>query len=268
MSRPKLSIITICRNAASTIKATLESVARQEGVSPGDFEHWVIDGGSKDQTLEIVKSFPHAMWISEPDQGISDAFNKGVDRSSGDWIQFLNSDDALADSHVLHDLISALDPAFDVIYGRLEIMDETLTKVIRITGDKEGPSHLDKRMTIAHPAMAMHRRYFQEFGKFDLGYKIAMDYELLLRNPHSKFKFLPRTITKFRSGGVSTAQVGLKQARECLRAKTKNRVGSPLARFTWFFYQATRFFLDQNLPNVPVIGKLYTSAITFIQKNY
>jgi glycosyltransferase involved in cell wall biosynthesis len=266
---PLISLVTVCRNAESTIERTLESVANQRGLPAGALEHWVIDGASTDRTLEIVQRFPHVKWISEKDKGIADAFGKGALRATGEWIQILNSDDALAGPDVLAQVLPALDPAYDFVYGRMDVMDETLTRRLRSVGDEEGWKHLGRRMTVPHPTLFSHRRVFEKYGLFDPAYKIAMDYEWLLRSyGKARFRFVPVTVTLFRSGGVSTAQLGLRQARECWQAKTKNHVGSKAARAAWFAYQLARAKLDASLPGVPVVGRAYEKITCLVRKGY
>jgi len=101
--RPFFSVITISLNAEATIGPTLQSVAEQRGVD-AMVEQWVVDGASQDGTLDIVRQFPHVRYISESDKGISDAFNKGMQLATGEYIIYLNCDDIFCDNRVLADL--------------------------------------------------------------------------------------------------------------------------------------------------------------------
>lgn len=266
---PKLSIITICRNAERHLATCLQSVAAQEGVPPGEVEHWLVDGLSTDSTLAVAKKFPHLRVNSQKDAGISDAFNRGVALAQGEWILFLNSDDKLADPTVLRDALGSLDPSFDFVYGKIKIMDERLEQPLHERGANEAWRFLHRRMTIPHPALFAKKDTFQRFGLFDLSFRIAMDYEWLLRSYASaRFQFLPRTITLFRSGGASTGNQWLRQALECYRAKNKNSVGSPILRLAWLFYQSFRFFLQAHAGRVPGLGPAHARLAALVRKGF
>ncbi len=258
---PILSLVTICHNSASTIRSTLQSVADQKNVSKEDFEHLVIDGASRDETLEIVKSFSNLKIISEPDRGISDAFNKGVKLSRGKWILFLNSNDKLHDDMVLSDVISKLKTTeAEIVYGKIAVVHALSGKVLRVGGRDGAWNYLHQRMTLPHPALFMRRSYFERHGFFREDFKIAMDYELLLRGfRQSQFLFMPRTINSFSAGGTSHDRRQIwRQARECLYAKRINKVASWPSRIFWFLYQGLRWTFEAELNSRPAFRKLYT----------
>ena len=202
---PKISVITAVYNGARFIEGALTSVLKQRDVEAGCY---VIDGGSTDGTVDIIQRYAGRLagWLSEPDQGISDAFNKGVERTQGDYLMFLNADDALAHPRALADLVHhAVELGLpDVIYGDCDLYDPEsdafLYRAI-INYNRERFLHCE---TLPHPGMLMHRRYFNRFGKFDLSFKVAMDYELFLRGVPSIGAFrAPLLVSRVRTGGIS-----------------------------------------------------------------
>jgi glycosyltransferase len=256
---PLISVITITYNSAAVVARALESVRMQTGLDPSLFEHWVIDGGSRDSTMSEVGRFPAVKTLSERDRGISDAFNKGVARAQGQWILFLNSDDRLANPHVLAQFAPELDPAYDVVYGRVAMVDHRDDSLLRTIGTEGAWRSLHRRMTLPHPATFMHRRYFERHGEFDSRFRIAMDYELLLRGlGQTRFKFVPQVVNLFSTGGVSDRSRGYKAARECLEAKKKNRVGNPASRLVWFVALWLHAKADRLTAGIPLLGKAYT----------
>lgn len=205
MTSPTVSVVTVVFNGRPHVAETIESVLAQAGV---DLEYWVIDGGSTDGTVEIIRrhSARLAGWVSEPDRGIADAFNKGLARARGDYVMFLNADDALAQPDALAQLV-----AFarrhdwpDVVYGDCDLVDPDSGRVLYravINYDRE---RFIRRETLPHPGMLMHRRYFQRYGRFDPSYRVAMDYELFLRGvPARGAVRAPVLVTRVRAGGIS-----------------------------------------------------------------
>ena len=203
---PLVSIVTTVFNGARLFEATLRSVQAQ---TYPRIEHWVIDAGSTDGTLDIVKRHaPHlAGWISEPDRGIADGFNKGLARARGQYILFLSADDALAHPRALENLVDfAREHAWpDALYGDCDLCDPaTGTVLYRVMVDYDRTRFL-RGALVPHPGMIMHRRYFERHGNFDISFKIAMDYELFLRGiPASGVLRMPRLVTNIGAGGVSS----------------------------------------------------------------
>ena len=206
-----ISVVTAVFNGQRHVAETIASVLAQSGV---DLEYWVIDGGSTDGTIDIVRQHSSRLagWLTEPDGGIADAFNKGLARTTGRYIMFLNADDALAHPRVLADLLDAAQagnwPA--VVYGDCDLFDpdsgEFLYRAV-INYDRE---RFLARETLPHPGMLMHRRYFEEYGRFDTSFRVAMDYELLLRGvPKTGAMRVPGVVTRVRAGGVSARNRGL-----------------------------------------------------------
>ena len=203
----KITIIIATYNASSTLKRCLESILDQK---TSDCELIIIDGDSSDSTLEIIKSFGDEIdvLISEPDNGIYDAWNKGINVSQGKWIMFLGADDQLfpnALSNYLHLLSSDKVVAeVDYICGRNELLDND-GNVLKVFGEPPNWNRLKKNMVAAHVA-SLHNKHllFDKVGKFNTQYNICADYELLLRKGRNlKFYFHPVKIAQMAAGGVS-----------------------------------------------------------------
>lgn len=180
----RLSIITVCYNSENTIKKTLESVLAQ---STKDFEYLIIDGGSTDNTyciiLDYVDKFKaegmHIVTISEKDRGIYDAMNKGIERSSAEWVYFLNSGDILSDKQVVRDFnCLVIDNKIGLIYS--DIVFEDNKQLHRNKYNINGDNYFIMN-TICHQAMFIRRKIYEMFEGFSLDYKIVSDKKLLLQ---------------------------------------------------------------------------------------
>ena len=207
----KVSIITACFNSAKTIRDTLESVSTQEYAN---VEHLIIDGLSKDATLDIVNEYPNVTTvISEKDNGIYDAMNKGLQLATGEIIGILNSDDVYTDNKVLKDVADIfLDDKVDACYADLQYVDEAdLNKPVRNwkSGTFNKNSFFYGWMP-PHPTLFLRRRVYDKVGNFYVGFKCAADYEFMLRvfvRHDFNIRYLPRVIVKMRTGGVSNASM-------------------------------------------------------------
>lgn len=212
----KISLITICFNSALTIEDTFKSVL---GQTYFDIEYIVVDGLSKDNTVEIIQKYEglfqgRLKWISEKDKGLYDAMNKGIQMASGEVIGILNSDDFFYDGDVVKKVSTAfLDPSVDATIGDIVfIKDQDHSKVIRKYGAKKWrPSKFAWGYMPPHPSFFVRKEFFDHLGYYKLDYKIAADYELLIRfllKGKLRWKYLPIVTTKMRMGGASTS--GLK----------------------------------------------------------
>lgn len=207
----KISIITASFNSARTISDTLESVQRQ---NYNDIEHLVIDGASTDSTLDIVNKYPHiSKVVSEQDKGIYDAMNKGIRLATGEVIGILNSDDIYVDNDVLKEVAELFnDESVDVCYADLQYVRENDTnKLVRNwkSGSFKRNSFLFGWMP-PHPTLFLRKRVYMKVGLFNLSFKTAADYELMLRvfvSHNFVVRYLPRVIVKMRSGGASNASL-------------------------------------------------------------
>ena len=208
----KVSIITITYNSAETIEDTIQSVLSQDYPN---VEYIIVDGASKDSTLEIVERYRSSISkiISERDKGIYDAMNKGVTLATGDVIGILNSDDFYADSKVISDIVRTMQSAnSDACYADLVYVDRVETsKVIRSwkSGEYRHGDFLRGWMP-PHPTFFVKRSRYERHGLYSMELKSAADYELMLRFIHKhrvSMAYLPRVITKMRAGGQSNVTI-------------------------------------------------------------
>ncbi|MCB9246126.1 MAG: glycosyltransferase [Flavobacteriales bacterium] len=202
----KVSLITATFNSEKTIRRTLQSVVAQ---SHHNVEHIVVDGGSTDSTVQIVKEFPHIkVLISEPDRGIYDALNKGLDRASGEVVGLLHSDDVFHHRLSLSRVVSALieHPDWSGIYADIRFVDEKGETSRLYSCEDWTFSDFSRGIMPAHPAFFARREVY-EGQRFSLAYRIASDFELLVRlfgDPRWKFGYIPFIITDMNGGGLST----------------------------------------------------------------
>ena len=202
----KVSIITISYNSEETIEDTIRSVVNQDYPN---IEYIIIDGASTDSTLSIVKKYEDdiAKIISEPDKGIYDAMNKGVEAATGDIIGILNSDDIYASDKVISSIVNTIGEK-DSVYADLVYVDrENTDKITRYWKSGEYKEGLFKKGWMPpHPTFFLRKECYNKYGVYNLELKSAADYELMLRMIHKhkiSVAYLPETITKMRVGGQS-----------------------------------------------------------------
>jgi glycosyltransferase len=225
-SQPRVSVVTVTLNSRAHIEDTIRSVLAQTYPS---IEYVIVDGGSTDGTVDVIRAHENrlAAWVSEPDRGIADAFNKGLAKTSGDYILFLNSDDWLADREAVSIAMEAAVRSGhpEVIFGDCDIVDRDTGRPLRRLSMSWSPiAFRSGSRMINHPALFTRRSYFEKYGTFDTSYRIAMDFELFLRGIFkSRVVHVPAVITNMRSGGLSMRyrSVGVE---EIIRALKKNGV--------------------------------------------
>ena len=204
----KLSIITICYNSQSSIVNTIESIKNQ---TINNLEYIIIDGGSSDRTIDIIKNYKIVdSFISEKDNGIYDAFNKGIKNATGDIIGFLNSDDIFHDENSLKTILDSFDDDTDCVFGDLVYTnDKNQTKRIwRGSPYKKGA--FKKGWMPAHPTFYCKKSVYEKCGFYKDEYKIAGDFELMLRfleKYNIKSKYISKTIVNMKLGGVSNKNI-------------------------------------------------------------
>lgn len=205
---PTVSIVTAVRNGLPWVENTIVSVLGQD-YAP--LEYWIVDGASTDGTVDLIRRHASRLagWTSEPDAGIAEAFNKGLARARGDYIMFLNADDALASPSAISMLMQAARHSNwpDVIYGDCDLIDrESGEFIYRHVAEYDRRRFLNCG-TLPHPGMLTHRRYFDRFGRFDTSFRIAMDYELQLRGvPETGAVHATVLVTRIRAGGLSAVE--------------------------------------------------------------
>jgi glycosyltransferase involved in cell wall biosynthesis len=217
-----VSLIIAVKNGARTLQRCLDSALRQTGVH---LEVLVIDGGSSDGSVDIIKANEHALsyWISEPDSGLFAAWNKGVRQARGAWIAFLGADDVFHDEGVLHDLLEAAERnGARVVYGRMNLVAQSGV-VLQTVGEPWAAcrKHFVAGFMIPHPGTLHHRSIFDDHGLFDESYRTAGDYELLLRELLDRdAAFVDRPVANMQVGGISArAQTIHSVLREVTRAR-------------------------------------------------
>lgn len=204
----KISIITVCYNSEETIEKTILSVASQ---TYKNFEYIIIDGNSKDNTIEIVKKHKTIItkWISETDKGLYDAMNKGIAMATGDLIGILNSDDTFCNSTVLEDIVAFhSNNSIDASVGNI-IQHKEDGSIVRLYSSKNwSPTKLSIGFMPPHPSIFFKRALFDKFGIYDLGFKIGADYELITRfflKNKIGWKYSGITTTAMLVGGLSSS---------------------------------------------------------------
>jgi glycosyltransferase involved in cell wall biosynthesis len=225
----KISIVTVCRNARATINDCILSVFMQEGV---DIEYIVVDGASTDGTLQLLETqaAPISLLISETDNGIYDAMNKGLLRATGDAVGFLNADDVLASRDTIATIAQTfLSQRADVVFGDVEIYN-TGGQLSRLYhGSVFHPNNLTSCAFPPHPGFYARTELLRQVGGFDTHFKIAADFELMMRVARCRninWVYLPKAIVKMRAGGVSNRGLTsyLTISRELVAACQKNGI--------------------------------------------
>jgi glycosyltransferase involved in cell wall biosynthesis len=223
----KISIILATYNAGKYLENALQSIIQQNYPS---LELIIIDGKSQDDTLSIIRKYQEhiTFWKSEPDKGIYDAWNKGIEMSTGDWIMFLGSDDKLLPDSLISysDFINSTETDVEFISSRMLYTDENM-KPYRTLGWKWEWPKFQLEMTVAHTGSLHSKKLFDKYGKYNTDYKICGDYELLLRpGKNLKTSFLDKITAMYREGGASDSYSAILEAYKASRTTGK----SPLYR--------------------------------------
>lgn len=244
----KVSIITICFNNEVGISDTINSVLNQ---NYSEIEYIIVDGASKDNTLNIIKSYGNKISkvISEPDRGIYDAINKGIKQSTGDIVGLIHAGDELFDDFVVEKIVQHFkNNDIDALYGHSKIVSEDGKKVVRINKSPSYNENLFRRGWLpSHQSFYVKRELFDKLGYYNIRYKIAADYDLLLRfiEIHKiKISLLDIFIVKFKLGGTSTKNISsiIEGNKECIKAWREN--GLKISFYTFpmkFFRKGVQF---------------------------
>ena len=237
----KISLISISYNSENTISKTFQSVKNQ---SFNNYEYLLIDGGSIDGTLNIAKEQDHiSKIVSEADKGIYDALNKGIKNTTGEIIGFLNSDDTFFDEKSLQNICNAFDDNIDCIFGDLIYTDvnENIKRVWKGSAFKKGA--FKKGWMPAHPTFYCRRSVYEKLGLYDDSFKIAGDFELMLRfleKFNIRSKYIPKTLVNMKVGGASNN--GLKSKLDILkeefRAFDQNNID--VKKISFIFHKAKK----------------------------
>jgi glycosyltransferase involved in cell wall biosynthesis len=204
----KVSIITVVYNGEKYLEQTIQSVIKQTYIN---IEYIIIDGGSTDGTVDIIKKYEDKIsyWISEKDNGIYDAMNKGLAVATGDIIGLLNSDDFYIDNLVIENIVHEFQTRkVDSVYADL-IYINNQNKVVRYyDSSKFTPNKFQYGLMPAHPTFFARKEVYDKFGNFRLDFKIAADFEILARFLYSNnisFSYIQKPLVKMRTGGVSNS---------------------------------------------------------------
>lgn len=212
----KVSIITITYNCCLTISDTIRSVLDQ---TYKDVDYWIIDGLSSDGTMDIVREYEPLFggrlhYVSEKDSGIYDAMNKGIQLCSGDIVGILNSDDYFTSDDVVEKIVDAFkaDEALDAVYGDVHFIHSgEPDKVVRYYSSAMfHPFWLRFGFMPAHPSFYVRKRIYERYGGYALDYKIAADYDMMVRlfkKGHIRAKYIKMDFVTMRTGGISTRNV-------------------------------------------------------------
>jgi glycosyltransferase involved in cell wall biosynthesis len=224
---PEITVIVAVYNAAATLQRCIDSIVKQ---SYKHVELIIIDGGSTDGSIDIIQQNKHniSYWVSKPDEGIYNAWNKGLKKAHGEWICFIGSDDYFWQGNTLEQIANAVDLADShskLIYGKVALVDSN-EEVLYQIGEpwKSTKVKLGDVMSIPHPGMLHHRSWFIKYGFFDTSFKIAGDYEMLLRGwPQENAIFTSKIIVVgMTQGGISsTPKNALRQLNEVWVAQKK-----------------------------------------------
>jgi glycosyltransferase involved in cell wall biosynthesis len=234
----KVSIVTVCFNNVDTVEDTVRSVMSQ---THSDLEHVIVDGKSTDGTVDVLAKYRDRIdtIVSEPDEGIYDAMNKGIRLATGQMVGFLNADDIYADSNVISDIVAAVQAGqYDAAYGDLVYVPRhDVSRVLRYWKAGEyRPGDFYNGWVPPHPTFFCRRFLFEKLGSFNSFYRIAGDFELMLRfiEGHGiRVAYVPRSLVRMRVGGKANTIRGIVCGnREILHAFASNGL-KPSLRFFW-----------------------------------
>lgn len=252
----KLSIVTVTYNAEASIEKTIKSVLNQQIPV---YEYIIIDGKSTDKTNDIVEVYRAKfeernikfLHISEKDKGISDAFNKGIERASGDVVGLINSDDELL-YNTNKILVDNYDDSTDVFYGNCEWIDEKNGIKYERKAQKD-LSNIRYEMVMIHPSTFIKKSAYSYYGNYDITYRYCMDEELLTRfyENGAAFKYIDEKLTKFRAGGVSdiTIKKTLKEGIQLALCSEKPRFAKT---YIIYFYKYMKYNVSKLLKKVKI----------------
>jgi glycosyltransferase involved in cell wall biosynthesis len=248
---PKVSIITVCLNSKEYIEDTIRSV---RGQTYKDIEYIIIDGGSTDGTITVIKKYEKdiSYWVSEPDKGISDAFNKGINASKGDIIGIINAGDRYTVDAVSTAVrILKENPEFDFVYGDLIYTDEKGNPQFLVKGDRNYQKKIYYTLpSLIHPTVFLKRDVYESCGLYEGSYRLAMDYEFLLRITRygKKGIYVEDTLALMTFGGISYSKF-YDSYKEVCRASIKYGY-SPIKAYLRLYLKGIRGFVRVGLEAV------------------
>lgn len=246
----KVSLITVCFNSSKTIERTIQSVQNQ---LYDNIEYIIVDGGSIDGTIDIISSYSNVVtkFITEPDNGLYDAMNKGIKLASGDILGIINSDDFYHRNDSISKVVEGFsDKTVECVFADIRfVSSDDLDKTVRYYSSKRfNLESFSWGFMPAHPTFFTYRKNFEKFGGYKTDYKIAADFELLVRFLYKhqlSYRYLNFDLMKMRLGGISTAS--LKSTwiinREDLRACRENGLKTNYIRLYFRYFRKILEFI-------------------------
>lgn len=251
-----ISIVTATYNSERTVRDTLESVLSQ---TITNYEYLVIDGGSVDSTLDIIREYVpkfngRMRYVSEPDKGIYDAMNKGFRMATGDVLMLINSDDLFARNDALELVVKTFETHLDTdgVYADLYYVSQNNTdNIVRVwkTGEQKP---MRRGWLPAHPTFYVKREIYEKYGYFNLSYPLAADFELMLRfieGHRIKLTYLPQYLVKMRLGGATSKNIQniYRQDVETIRAFKENGLsGGNIMYLIWRYIPKFKQFFRKS----------------------
>jgi glycosyltransferase involved in cell wall biosynthesis len=240
----KVTIITVCFNSVTHIRDCIDSVSKHSYV---DIEHLFIDGKSSDGTLQIIRSNArdgHVL-LSENDEGIYDAMNKGLKMASGDIIGFLNSDDVFDNQFVVETIVNSfVSSDHDVLWGDLHyVKSYDIGKIVRVWNSRHfSVADVKKGFIPAHPTFYISRRALEILMSFDLQYTIASDFDFMKRaimHPKLRTGYLNYLFVRMRTGGASSSSISVVIKQNCEIIRSLRGSSEKFSYVEFFYYKVT-----------------------------
>lgn len=253
-SVPLISIITIAYNAVEVIENTILSVIKQ---TYPNIEYIIIDGGSTDGTVDIIKKYEDkiAYWVSEPDEGIYDAMNKGIKKATGDWINFINSGDYLLDSNVILKFMELHDPNADIVYGDTKISISNIQ--VSYIHKPEPLKLIEQKMVFGHPSSFV-KAYLLKKMPFDTSFKSSGDYNFFIQcyRKHKLFQYISIVISVFDYGTGMSNNFKINRYEDARIHGIENKISWKISFLISYIIWKIRVFFKNILPK-GIVQKYY-----------
>lgn len=242
-----VTVIIAVFNGEATLERAINSFVSQEFSNK---ELIIIDGGSTDSTINIIQKYESVVdyWISEKDQGIADAWNKGINNAKGEWILFLGADDYFCDNFSIEKASEYLESnsSYDLVFGKVCLVN-TNNKFIKSIGTKWDWNFFRRWMSIPHQGTFHSKKLFEEIGLFDINLEIVSDYELILRKKEKlKAFFIEEYVSNMQVGGISQRAVQ-KVHREWLFVQLRHKVDKKIKIYINYFLISLKYKVKQTL---------------------
>lgn len=251
INKPLISVITAVYNGEKYLEQTIKSIINQ---TYDNIEYIIIDGGSTDGTVDIIKKYEDKLtyWVSEKDKGISDAFNKGVKVSKGEYINFQGDGDGFCSNDALEKVFDSINSVEDIfVSAKIQRVDVDGNEMfISKHVDKFDPKSLLFRMSLPHQGLFTHKSYFQKYGLFDVNNTFCMDYDHLLRSYHEFPKVFTKDIVvaRWRDDGLGNGRT-LEIFKEYDKIKRDNKIASSLVLDAVKYWTLFKYYVKKLIQN-------------------